>query len=81
MSKTPEEVQGQITALKEILVTIIDVLADDNPDILRLVRARHSTGPVPEFAIGPAGFHKGRQIALNDFAADLEKIFESRSRG
>ena len=81
MSNTPEYLQGQITALKEILVTIIDVLAADNPDILRRVRGNFPNVPLDERAFGPHDFAKGRQVTLNNFATDLTKVFVSRSRG
>ena len=80
MSDKPEYLQGQITALKEILVTIIDALADENPDILPLVRRRFAIVPLDELAFGPDDFAKGRQVTLNDFSTDLTKVFESRSR-
>ena len=46
------DLQGQIDALKQILLFVVDALADRKIDILELVQSRISVGPVPDFVLG-----------------------------
>ena len=72
---TTQDLQGQIDALKQVLLFVLDALADSDVDIIRAVGSRIPTSPIvlnlpiPGDESGPA-----RQRALNDIARDLVKM-------
>ena len=74
------DLQGQIDALKAILLSVLDALADRKVDVLDAVKRRIPTGvsdyTLPGDQSGPA-----RQRALNDIIEYISQIIISRSRG
>ena len=75
------DLQGQIDALKQVLLLVVDALADREIDILDAVNRRVPTALVPEVSFPGDQSGPARQRALNDISADISEIIASRSRG
>ena len=75
------DLQGQIDALKQVLLFVVDALADRKIDVLDAVNRRIPTGLVPDSSFPGDQSGPARQRALNDISANLNEIIVSRSKG